>query len=114
MSKDNIRSFRYDDEVAKIIEGFKGESYNEKFDNLVRYCFQELPKREKCIRQAEAELSTLEKKCAAKRAEIANLNQLEMERRAMQSRYANLMDTMQRFADKADEACNTIQPGCTA
>lgn len=103
MSKDNIRSFRYDDEVAKIIEDFKGNNYGEKFENLVLYCHKELPKVQKRIKQAEAELDTLAKKCAAKRAELANLNQLEMERHAMQSRYADFMESMRRFADKTDK-----------
>lgn len=103
MGKDNIRSFRYDDEVAKIIEDFSGDNFGEKFENLVLYCHKAIPKVEKRIKQAETELGVLEKKCAAKRAELVNLNQLEMERHAMQSKYADFMEVLRRFADKADK-----------
>lgn len=41
--KTNIRSFRYSDRVAEIIESSDGATLNEKFENLVLFCFDELP-----------------------------------------------------------------------
>jgi predicted RNase H-like nuclease (RuvC/YqgF family) len=29
--------------VREILEGFKGESMNEKFDNLIMFCFKKIP-----------------------------------------------------------------------
>ncbi len=57
MAKNNIRSFRYTDEVRDILENFKGESMNEKFENLVKYCFVQVPFQEKRLEEIESEMS---------------------------------------------------------
>ena len=36
--KTNIRSFRYSDRVAEILEASEGDTLNEKFENLVLFC----------------------------------------------------------------------------
>lgn len=41
--KNNIRSFRYSDRVADILEGMEGKNLNEKFENLVLTCYCKLP-----------------------------------------------------------------------
>jgi hypothetical protein len=56
VAKNNIRSFRYSDEVKEILEGFKGESMNEKFDNLIRYCYERIPIVEKRLEELNAEI----------------------------------------------------------
>ena len=56
MSKPNIRSFRYSDEVAKIIMEHPGDSMNEKFENLVLYCKRQLPIREQALNQIERDI----------------------------------------------------------
>lgn len=42
MLKSNIRSFRYSDRVAGILEKQEGKSLNEKFENLVVTCDRQL------------------------------------------------------------------------
>lgn len=56
MAKNNIRSFRYSDEVKEILENYKGESMNEKFENLVKYCFEKVPHVEKRLKDLEEEI----------------------------------------------------------
>lgn len=41
--KNNIRSFRYSDRVAEILEVTEGKTLNEKFENLVITCYATLP-----------------------------------------------------------------------
>lgn len=41
--KNNIRSFRYSDRVAEILEEMEGKTLNEKFENLVITCYATLP-----------------------------------------------------------------------
>jgi chromosome segregation ATPase len=43
MPKNNHSSLRYSDEVAEIINGFEGNSFNEKFENLVFHCYNAIP-----------------------------------------------------------------------
>ena len=47
--KKNIRSFRYSDKVAKVLEQAEGSTLNEKFENLVLQCHCELPEIKKNI-----------------------------------------------------------------
>lgn len=47
--KTNLRSFRYSDEVAAILEQQEGKSLNDKFENLVLTCYYKLPEIQKSI-----------------------------------------------------------------
>lgn len=57
--KNNIRSFRYSDEVAGILEGMQGKTLNEKFENLVRTCYIVLPEMERKIELASKSLEAM-------------------------------------------------------
>ncbi len=54
--KSNIRSFRYSDKVAKVLEDFEGNSLNEKFNNLVLYCFDKLESRKQDLSAIELQI----------------------------------------------------------
>lgn len=56
MTKSNLRSFRFSDDVARILDRFEGKSLNDKFENLVRFCFFKVPEVEKELRQIEASI----------------------------------------------------------
>lgn len=58
----NSRSFRYSDRVAEILENFGGDSLNDKFNNLVIYCFNEVPKRQKEIVRLDDEIKLKKEK----------------------------------------------------
>ena len=44
--KNNIRSIRFSDEIAKVIDQQIGNTFTQKFENLVTKCIQELPEKE--------------------------------------------------------------------
>ena len=54
--KSNLRSFRYSDEVAAILEAQEGNSLNEKFESLVLFCFYKLESRKKDLQRVEADI----------------------------------------------------------
>lgn len=56
-TKNNIRSIRFSDELAELIDRQVGRNFTEKFENLVTRCVWELP-------QKEAELNQLEEQIA--------------------------------------------------
>ena len=66
-SKCNIRSFRFSDRVAEILDSQDGSSLNAKFENLVLYCFDKVP-------LAEKELNSIENEIQAKRKVLYNLH----------------------------------------
>lgn len=66
--KNNIRSIRFSDEMAELIDRQVGRTFTEKFENLVTRCVWELPHQEKRlekikekIRQEEQKLYDLQK-----------------------------------------------------
>lgn len=65
--KSNIRSIRFSDELAELIEQQVGNTFTEKFENLITRCVWELPQKEK-------ELERLENQIKAKRQQIAELS----------------------------------------
>lgn len=67
MKKSNIRSIRFSDEMADLIERQQGNTFTEKFENLITRCVWELPQKEK-------ELEQINKQIQRKRQEIAVLS----------------------------------------
>lgn len=66
-TKGNIRSIRFSDEIAELIDRQVGQNFTEKFENLVIRCSWELP-------QKEEELKTLEEEIRKKRKELQELH----------------------------------------
>lgn len=65
--KNNIRSIRFSDELAELIDQQVGNSFTQKFENLITRCVWELPKKEEEIRLLDALI-------ANKRNEVAVLS----------------------------------------
>ena len=64
--KPNIRSIRFSDELAELIDRQAGNTFTEKFENLVTRCGWELP-------QKEAELKEVQKKVRQEEKRLAEL-----------------------------------------
>ena len=64
--KNNIRSIRFSDELAELIDRQVGKTFTEKFENLVTRCVWELPKR-------EAEIKRLDKEIEKRKQELKEL-----------------------------------------
>lgn len=66
--KNNIRSIRFSDEMAELIDRQVGETFTQKFENLITRCVWELPQKEK-------ELRRIQKLIIQKRQQLAELEQ---------------------------------------
>ena len=75
--KNNLRSFRYSDEIAAILEAQEGNSLNEKFESLVLFCFYSLEKRKK-------DLALIEKDIKRERERLHNLQKATEELRELE------------------------------
>lgn len=71
-TKNNIRSIRFSDELAELIDRQIGKTFTEKFENLVTRCVWELPRR-------EAELEQIEKRIEQERQRIRELEQKRLD-----------------------------------
>lgn len=91
-TKPNIRSIRFSDELAELIDRQAGNTFTEKFENLVTRCVWELP-------QKEAELERLEEKIQQERKRLAEL----------QKRRTKLEQIMQSFQQNLDYQLNKLE-----
>ena len=67
-TKNNIRSIRFSDELADLIDRQVGRTFTEKFENLVTRCAWELP-------QKEAELKAIQEQIDREREKLWKLQQ---------------------------------------
>lgn len=76
-AKNNIRSIRFSDELAELIDRQMGKTFTEKFENLVTRCVWELPRK-------EAELKEIQKQIGQERQRLRELEQKRIDlQRAM-------------------------------
>lgn len=80
MAKNNIRSIRFSDDLAELIDRQIGDTFTQKFENLVTTCVYLLP-------QKEAEIRRLDTMIEQKRKEL----------RAMQEKYSQMSYTLNRI-----------------
>ena len=62
--KPNIRSIRFSDELAELIDRQAGNTFTEKFENLVTRCVWELPQREAELKEVQTQVRQEEKRLA--------------------------------------------------
>lgn len=75
--KTNIRSIRFTDELAELIEQQVGQTFTEKFENLVVRCVWELPAQEKKLEQIREEIRQEEERLLRLQKAGEELRQLE-------------------------------------
>ena len=68
MKKPNIRSIRFSDETAELIDRQQGDNFTQKFENLITRCIWELPAREQ-------KLVELERLIEEKRKQLQQMSQ---------------------------------------
>lgn len=78
MAKNNIRSFRFSDEIACILESQPGDSLNAKFEYLVETCYCELERRQEALARVNAQIE--ERRRVLRNLERATSELRELER----------------------------------
>ncbi len=73
--KPNIRSIRFSDELAELIDRQAGNTFMEKFENLVIRCVWELPQREAELEEVQKQIRHEEKRLAELRKRREKLDQ---------------------------------------
>ena len=52
-AKNNIRSIRFSDELAELIDRQQGDTFTQKFENLITRCVWELPEKERQLEELD-------------------------------------------------------------
>ena len=97
--KNNIRSIRFSDDLAELIDQQVGRTFTEKFENLVTRCVWELP-------QKEAELKQLQVQVEAERQ---RLRELEQKRQELQRTMSGLSRALNQCLYSAGEAIERLK-----
>ena len=96
-TKNNIRSIRFSDELAELIERQIGDTFTQKFENLVTKCVWELPNREKQLNDIEAQIKRERERLYRLERATEQLRQLE-----------NDLQTTQHYFKFAERRAKTI------
>lgn len=74
MAKNNIRSIRFSDDLAKLIEQQVGDTFTQKFESLIYRAFWELPEKERELEEINRKIYLITQRLRAlEKAEI-NIN----------------------------------------
>lgn len=75
--KNNIRSIRFSDELAELIDRQAGDTFTQKFEGLITRCVWELPKKEK-------QLADIQRRIDQERERLFNLQKATEELRRLE------------------------------
>lgn len=92
--KPNIRSIRFSDELAELIDRQTGDTFTAKFEALVTRCVWELP-------QKEAELARLEQEIRQERKRLTEL-------RKKRTKLDQIIFSIQQNLERQLEALNNM------
>jgi hypothetical protein len=74
--KEIAKSIRMTNEVYKFVDGFKGEGFNEKFENLVLFCLREEKELQKRIKEQQKTYTANEKRLDLQRKTLTDLENI--------------------------------------
>ncbi len=77
--KNNIRSIRFSDELAELIDRQAGRTFTEKFENLVTRCVWELPEKERQLKEIQKQIKREYKRLQDLQWATKELRQLEQD-----------------------------------
>lgn len=92
--KSNIRSIRFSDDLAELIDQQIGRSFTEKFENLITRCVWELPAK-------KAELERVQKMITLKKEQLHKLSAQAADLTAAVNDIAYRIAGIQRAIDQA-------------
>ncbi len=101
--KNNIRSIRFSDELADLIDRQNGRTFTEKLENLVTLCVWELPQREKQLKNIQAQIDQERKRLINLQRETQLLKALEADIKNIQHCFEIVKKRANLFAETAEK-----------
>lgn len=102
MAKNNIRSIRFSDELAALIDQQVGDTFTQKFENLITQCVWEVPAAEKRLEQVQEEIKRERQRLYDLQRATEQLRMLENNIRSAQ-RYFQIVERRAKQIAKAAE-----------
>lgn len=101
--KNNIRSIRFSDEMAQLIDQQVGDNFSQKFENLVQRCVWELPHQEKRLEAVQAEIKREQERLYNLRRATEQLRQLEKTIKSAQQYMGYVEQQAKQIAEAAEK-----------
>ena len=98
-NKSNIRSIRFSEEMAELIDQQQGDNFTQKFENLITRCVWELPARTSELKQLE---ERIEEKRQQLRKMTVQVGELHMTLNDLTQKAAGLEAGIRRALEKWD------------
>lgn len=89
-AKTNIRSFRYSDEVAEILEAQPGDSLNAKFEELVRTCYIAIDERQRQLARINEQIEERQQLLLKLEAATTELSTIERDLRSVEYSFSKI------------------------
>ena len=102
-AKSNIRSFRFSDEIAAILEAQDGDSLNAKFENLIKFCFQSIPQKQEQLDRINAQIEQRRETLRKLEKATAELAQLEKDIHSAQFSFGIVQRRAEAIAEKVED-----------
>ena len=102
-TKNNIRSIRFSDELAELIDRQIGDTFTQKFENLVTKCVWELPKKEEQLKAIEERIAKERERLYNLQKATEQLRQLENDLKTTQQYFKYVERRAKAIAEAAEE-----------
>lgn len=100
--KNNIRSIRFSDELAELIDRQVGRTFTEKFENLITRCVWELPQKEK-------QLEDIQKRIDRERKRLYDLQKATEQLRMLENDLASAKRSFQIVERRAKQIAEAAE-----
>lgn len=101
--KNNIRSIRFSDELAELIDQQIGRTFTEKFENLVTRCVWELPGKEEQLRRIQEQIDRERQRLTDLQQATGELRALEQDIKNAQKYFKAVERRVKSIAEKIEE-----------
>ncbi len=105
--KPNIRSIRFSDELAELIDRQAGNTFTEKFENLITRCVWELPRKEEQLKRIQEEINKERERLIRLQKATEELRRLEQDIRSAEHYFKIIERRAKGIAEAAERECNT-------
>ena len=102
-AKNNIRSIRFSDELAELIDRQVGDTFTQKFENLVTRCVWELPQKEEQLQALETQIRLKQRQLTDIQSAIQKLRQMEQDIRSVQKTLTRIKKNAETISKAAEE-----------
>ena len=103
MAKNNIRSIRFSDKLATLIDQQVGDTFTQKFENLITRCVWEVPAAEKRLEQIREDIKREQQRLYDLQRATEHLRMLENDIKSAQRYFQIVERRAKQIAEAAEK-----------